>query len=84
MRFSTSRKPVETGTGMIYVGRRGIRDTAPPGTMILKRRSSIRAIPTFDHACAWELRRYRMGDKFHLGERTGLLPRQESRQFPDA
>lgn len=64
----------------IYVGRHLFPDTAPPGDYNFKRALKLSSNSYFIAAGlrAGPERLVRMGQKFHLGELTGLLPRQET------
>jgi penicillin-binding protein 2 len=69
--------PSRAGRGCIYVGRRKIEDTAPPGAYDFRRAFKLSSNSYFINA---GLRVgisniIRMGAKLHLGERTGLLTR---------
>jgi penicillin-binding protein 2 len=66
--------------GYIYIGRRVIRDTAPPGEYDFKKaimHSSNTYFITNGLRAGIESI-VRIGEKFHLGERTGLLTHQET------
>jgi len=77
--------PENPAKGIFYVGRRGIKDTAPPGDYNFKKafiHSSNSYFITNGLAAGIE-NIIRMGQKFHLGERTGLFTNQETRgNFP--
>lgn len=64
----------------IFVGRHLFPDTAPPGDYNFKRALKLSSNSYFIAAGlrAGPERLVRMGQKFHLGELTGLLPRQET------
>jgi penicillin-binding protein 2 len=66
--------------GYIYVGRRAIRDTAPPGEYDFKQAimhsSNMYFITNGLRAGIENI--VRIGEKFHLGERTGLPTHQET------
>jgi penicillin-binding protein 2 len=67
--------------GYVYVGRRHIGDLAPPGQYNL-RRAIIYSCNTYFITIglgAGVENIVRMGKKFHLGERTGLPTRQETK-----
>ena len=83
--YRVQPNPENPGRGIFYVGRRGIRDTAPPGDYNFKKafiHSSNSYFITNGMRAGIE-KIIRIGRKFHLGERTGLLPGQETRgNFP--
>jgi len=66
--------------GYIYIGRRHIRDLAPPGEYDFKQAiihsSNTYFITNGLHAGIERI--VEMGEEFHLGERTGLPTRQET------
>ena len=67
--------------GYIEIGRRAIQDTAPPGEYDF-RRAIVRSCNTYfiTNGLRTGIENIvRMGKKFHLGERTGLLTRQETK-----
>lgn len=69
--------PVRAGRGCIYIGRRKIEDTAPPGAYDFRRALKLSSNSYFINA---GLRTgmagiIQLGARLHLGERTGLLPR---------
>jgi penicillin-binding protein 2 len=78
--------PEDPGHGHVMVGRRAIKDTAPPGLYDF-RRAIMRSSNTYfitNGLRAGIESIVRMGRKFHLGERTGLTTRQETKGiFPD-
>lgn len=77
--------PQQPGKAAIFVGRHPFGDTAPPGDYNFKRALKLSSNSYFISAGlrAGPERIVRMGQKFHLGELTGLLPRQEtSGAFP--
>ena len=71
--------------GHYQLGRRNIDDTAPPGQYDFKKAFKHSSNTYFIHhglACGIE-NIIRMGNQFFLGQRSGLLPRQEvAGQFP--
>ncbi len=83
--YRVQANPESPGHGMIYVGRRAIKDTAPPGDYDFKKafiHSSNSYFITNGLRAGVE-NIIRMGEKFHLGERTGIFARQETRgDFP--
>jgi penicillin-binding protein 2 len=73
------------GKGCVWVGRRKIKDTAPPGDYDLVRAFKRSSNSYFIHhgLRAGRDRLLELGRRFHLGERTGLPTRQEvSGYFP--
>ncbi|HEX7570259.1 MAG TPA: penicillin-binding transpeptidase domain-containing protein [Verrucomicrobiae bacterium] len=73
--------PENPNHGYIMIGRRQIQDTAPPGAYDF-RRAIIRSCNTYfitNGLRAGIENIVRMGEKFHLGERTGLPTRQETK-----
>jgi penicillin-binding protein 2 len=73
--------PENPNHGYTMVGRRAIQDTAPPGPYDF-RRAIIRSSNTYfitNGLRAGIENIVRMGRKFHLGERTGLPTRQETK-----
>jgi penicillin-binding protein 2 len=83
--YRVQPNPQNPARGMIYVGNRAIKDTAPPGDYDFKRafiHSSNSYFITNGLRAGVE-NILRIGKKFHLGERTGLFARQETRgDFP--
>ena len=72
--------PSDPGHGHYVLGRRSIRDTAPPGNYNFKRaieRSSNTYFITVGLQAGID-NIIRMAEKFHFGERTGLPTRQET------
>jgi penicillin-binding protein 2 len=80
--YEVQPDPADPGHGCIYVGRRKVRDTAPPGEYNFKRAIERSSNAYFIHT-GLDLgidKVVLMGEKFHLGERTGVFPKgQESR-----
>ncbi len=79
--FNVEKNPENPNKGMIYVGRRRIKDTAPPGDYNFKRAfihssNSYFINAGLTHAGIDNV--IRIGNEFHLGERTGLFARQET------
>jgi penicillin-binding protein 2 len=73
--------PENPNHGYIMIGRRQIQDTAPSGVYDF-RRAIIRSCNTYfitNGLRAGIENIVRMGEKFHLGERTGLPTRQETK-----
>jgi penicillin-binding protein 2 len=79
--YEVQPDPADPAHGCIFVGRRKIRDTAPPGEYDFKRAIERSSNAYFIHT-GLNLGIQNvilMGEKFHLGERTGIFPRgQES------
>jgi penicillin-binding protein 2 len=83
--YRVQPNPENPARGIIYVGNRPIKDTAPPGDYDFKKAfihsSNSYFITNGLHAGIENI--LRIGEKFHLGERTGLFARQETRgNFP--
>jgi len=77
---SNPENPADPGHGHYVLGRRSIRDTAPPGKYNFKRaieRSSNAYFITVGLQAGID-NIVRMAEKFHFGERTGLPTRQET------
>jgi penicillin-binding protein 2 len=73
--------PENPNHGYIVIGRRPIQDTAPPGEYDF-RRAILRSCNTYfiTNGLRTGIENIvRMGGKFHLGERTGLPTRQETK-----
>jgi penicillin-binding protein 2 len=83
--FHVQANPENPARGIFYLGRRAIKDTAPPGDYNFKKafiHSSNSYFITNGLRAGVE-NIIRMGKKFHLGERTGLFTNQETRgDFP--
>ncbi len=83
--FNVQANPENSARGIFYLGRRGIKDTAPPGPYDFKKafiHSSNSYFITNGLKAGVE-NIIRIGEKFHLGERTGLFTNQETRgSFP--
>lgn len=78
--------PRRPGKGAVFVGRRKIEDTAPPGDYDFKRAFKQSSNAYFIHfgLKAGRERMVAMGKRFHLGERLGLGTRQEvAGDFPN-
>jgi penicillin-binding protein 2 len=78
--YRVQANPQNPAKGIIYVGRRGIKDTAPPGDYNFKKAFIHSSNSYFINAGlqAGVENIIRIGEKFHLGERTGLFARQET------
>lgn len=72
--------PEMPSKAIVYVGNRGVRDTAPPGPYDFKRALKLSSNSYFVTAAlrTGPERIVRLGQRFHLGERTGLVPWQET------
>ncbi len=81
--FTVQPDPANPGRGAIFVGRRKIRDTAPPGDYDFRRALLRSSNAYFIHhgLRAGRERLLEMGKRFFLGERIGLPLRQEVRGF---
>lgn len=81
--FTVPPDPANPARGAIYVGRRKIRDTAPPGDYNFRRALLRSSNAYFIHygLAAGRDRLLEMGKRFFLGERIGLPLRQEARGF---
>jgi penicillin-binding protein 2 len=80
--YDVQPDPSDSAHGCIFVGKRKIRDTAPPGEYDFKRAIERSSNAYFIHT-GLDLgieNVVLMAQKFHLGERTGIFPKgQESR-----
>lgn len=79
--YHVEANPTKPGKGCIYVGKRKIEDTAAPGDYDFKRafiHSSNSYFINYGLTKAGVENVIRIGEEFHLGERTGILPRQET------
>jgi penicillin-binding protein 2 len=79
--YHVEANPEKPAKGMINVGRRRIKDTAPPGDYDFKKAfihssNSYFINAGLTHAGIENI--IRIGKEFHLGERTGLFARQET------
>ncbi len=84
--YNVEANPTKPGKGCIYVGKRKIEDTAPPGDYNFKRALIHSSNAYFiDAGLRVGVENVvRMGEKFHLGERADLFPHQETAGiFPD-
>ncbi|MDD5139508.1 MAG: penicillin-binding transpeptidase domain-containing protein [Verrucomicrobiales bacterium] len=83
--FHVHANPENPAKGIIYVGKRSIKDTAPPGDYDF-RKAFIHSSNSYfitNGLRAGVENIIRIGKKFHLGERTGLFTNQETRgNFP--
>ncbi|HSY18641.1 MAG TPA: penicillin-binding transpeptidase domain-containing protein [Candidatus Acidoferrales bacterium] len=84
--FRVQANPENPAKGIYYVGKRGIKDTAPPDNYNFKKAFIHSSNSYFinlglNHTSIDSI--IRMGKQFHLGERTGLFMNQETRgNFP--
>ena len=80
--YDVQPDPADAAHGCIFVGKRKIRDTAPPGEYDFKRAIERSSNAYFIHT-GLDLGIQNvvlMAEKFHFGERTGIFPKgQESR-----
>ena len=78
--YYVQEDPTRPGRGCIYIGRRKIDDTVAPGPYNFKRAimhsSNAYFITNGLHAGVENI--VRLGEQFHLGERTSLPTRQET------
>ena len=81
--FEVRPDPSNPARGAIFVGRRKIKDTAPPGDYDFRRALLRSSNAYFIHhgLAAGRDRLLEMGKRFFLGERIGLPLRQEARGF---
>ncbi len=83
--YHVQPNPSDAAHGCIFVGRRKIKDTAPPGDYNFQNAfiHSSNAYFITNGLRAGIENIIRMGKKFHLGERTGIFPSQEAKgDFP--
>jgi penicillin-binding protein 2 len=78
--YTVRPNPENPARGMIYVGRRGIKDTAPPGDYNFKRALIHSSNSYFIHhgLRTGMAEIMKVGHRLHLGEPIGLGTRQES------
>ena len=85
--FYVQEDPTRPGKGCYYVGTRKVQDTVAFGSYNFKRALVQSSNSYFIHQALKPgvlQKMIMLGEKFHLGERTGLLPRQETAgDFPD-
>lgn len=78
--YQVEENPDEPGKGCIHVGKRKIKDTAPPGEynfkLAIERSSNSYFINAGLHTGIDKV--VEMAEKFHLGEKTGLKTRQDA------
>jgi penicillin-binding protein 2 len=79
--YEVQSDPTRPGRGCIYIGKRKIDDTAPPGEynfkLALERSSNAYFITNGLHTGIENI--VRLAEKFHFGEKLGLPTRQETR-----
>ena len=75
--YNVQPDPVRAGRGCIYIGRRKVEDTAPPGPYDFRRALKLSSNAYFINAGlrAGISNIVQLGARLHLGERTGLLTR---------
>jgi len=84
--YRVQANPENPAKGIYYVGKRGIKDTAPPDNYNFKKAFIHSSNSYFinlglNHTSIENI--VSMGKQFHLGERTGLFVNQETRgNFP--
>ena len=79
--YEVEADPARPGRGCIHIGKRKIEDTAPPGPYSFKRaliHSSNAYFINYGMTVAGVPNIVRMGQEFHLGERTGLFTNSET------
>jgi penicillin-binding protein 2 len=85
--FNVEADPERPGKGCIHVGNRKIKDTVAHGPYNFKKALMHSSNSYFIHQGLKPgvlQKMIMLGEKFHLGERTGILPRQETAgEFPD-
>ncbi len=85
--YNVEADPTRPGRGCIHVGSRKIDDTVAPGPYNFKKALMHSSNSYFIHQGLKPgvlQKMIMLGEKFHLGERTGILPRQETAgDFPD-
>ncbi|MFM8471701.1 MAG: penicillin-binding transpeptidase domain-containing protein [Limisphaerales bacterium] len=85
--FNVEGDPERPGKGCIHVGNRKIKDTVAAGPYNFKKALMHSSNSYFIHHALKPgvlQKMILLGQKFHLGERTGILPRQETAgEFPD-
>jgi penicillin-binding protein 2 len=85
--FHVEPDPARPGKGCIHVGNRKIKDTVDHGAYNFKKALMHSSNAYFIHHGLKPgvlQKMIMLGQKFHFGERTGILPRQETAgEFPD-
>lgn len=78
--YEVAANPEDPAHGCIYLGKRKIRDTAPPGSYKFKRAliHSSNAYFIYNGLRTGVDKIVALGQQFHLGERIGLNNRQET------
>jgi penicillin-binding protein 2 len=85
--YKIEPNPGDRAKGVIYVGRRPWKDTAPPGDYDFRRALKLSSNSYFiQHGLkTGPANIVELGEQFHFGERMNLLPRQEvAGHFPTA
>jgi penicillin-binding protein 2 len=79
--YNVQADPADPDHGCIYIGARKIRDTVHPGDYDFKRAIAFSSNSYFIHYGVQTgiEKIIALGEKFHLGEKTGLPTRQETR-----
>lgn len=85
--FNVEPDPARPGKGCIHVGNRKVKDTVDAGPYNFKKALMHSSNSYFIHHALKPgvlQKMIMLGEKFHFGERTGILPRQETAgEFPD-
>jgi len=85
--FNVVEDPERPGKGCYHVGNRKVKDTVAAGPYDFKKALMHSSNAYFIHQALKPgvlQKMILLGEKFHLGERTGILPRQETAgEFPD-
>lgn len=78
--YHAPENPAQPGKAVYYVGKKPIRDQAPPGDYNFKRALKLSSNSYFIHAGinTGPERIVLLAKRFHLGERTGIMPQQET------
>ncbi|MDR3457444.1 MAG: penicillin-binding transpeptidase domain-containing protein [Verrucomicrobiae bacterium] len=78
--YRVEADPTRPGKGCIWIGKRKIDDTAPPGDYNFKKALIHSSNAYFIHhgMIVGVPKIIRIGEEFHLGERTGLFANQET------
>ncbi len=87
LNYNVEPDPERPGKGCIHIGNRKVKDTVAHGPYNFKRALVQSSNSYFIHHALKPgvlQKMIMLGEKFRLGERTGLLPRQETAgEFPD-
>lgn len=85
--YHVEADPARPGRGCYHLGNRKVEDTVAPGPYNFKKALMHSSNAYFIHHALKPgvlQKMIMLGEKFHLGERTGILPRQETAgEFPD-